>query len=397
MVSSSWRSVALALAAGLALSAPLGCLGCKKGEEASPDMGRGAGKRALSFPVEVAPITAEQVEYAVTAVGSIEAFEQVQLTARVAGAVEAVRFKEGEQVKKRQVLVEIDPARYNLAVRAARATLDRVNAAQAEADAGLGRREAEGADAVFSKEEVATWRSKATTTAAQVAEAKVALDQALLNLRDAYVRAPIDGKIQTRTVQTGQHVPVGTVLATLLRRDPLLLRFQIADADALRVKPGMEARFTVKEDGRTFSALLTSIADAADPSTRMVAVTGEVQGEGKEALRPGVFVEVNIPVGTSGGAPVVPLTAVRPSERGFLAYVVDGAVARERVLALGLRTRDGRVEVKSGLSTGERLVVRGAEALRDGAEVRIAPAGSVAASGDAARPAASGAPARSAP
>ncbi|WP_437989613.1 efflux RND transporter periplasmic adaptor subunit [Sorangium sp. So ce145] len=374
MVLQPIRVAALALVAALVF---LGSPACKKGGEASPEQGRKPAKQGLSFPVEVVPVAAERVEYAVPAVGAVEAFEQVQLTARVAGVVEAVRFMEGAEVKAGQVLVEIDPARYNLAVRAARATLDRMTATQAEAAAGLERREAEGADGVFSKEDVASWRSRAATTAAQVAEAKVAVDQALLNLRDAYVRAPIQGKIQTRTVQTGQHVPVGTVLATLLRRDPLLLRFQIPAADAPRVRPDMEARFTVKGDARTYSARLTHVADAADPATRMVAVTGEVQGEGKELLRPGTFAEVTVPVGASGDAPVIPLTSVRPSERGFLAYVVDGTTARERVLSLGLRTPDGRVEVKSGLSVGELLVARGAEALREGAQVRIAAPGSV--------------------
>jgi multidrug efflux system membrane fusion protein len=81
---------------------------------------------------------------------------------------------------------------------------------------------------------------------------------------------------------------------------------------------------------------------------------------------------VVVPVETSKGSPVVPQTAVRPSERGFLAFVVEGDKARERVLELGMRTEDGRVEVREGLKPGERLVVRGAEALRDGAAVRVA-------------------------
>jgi multidrug efflux pump subunit AcrA (membrane-fusion protein) len=68
---------------------------------------------------------------------------------------------------------------------------------------------------------------------------------------------------------------------------------------------------------------------------------------------------------------VIPQTAIRPTDRGFLAFVVEDEVARERVLELGLRTADGRVEVRSGLAAGESLVVRGAEALRDGAKVAI--------------------------
>jgi membrane fusion protein (multidrug efflux system)/multidrug efflux system membrane fusion protein len=84
---------------------------------------------------------------------------------------------------------------------------------------------------------------------------------------------------------------------------------------------------------------------------------------------------VTVPIGEARTSPVVPQTAVRPSERGFLAFVVEDSTARERVLTLGLRTEDGRVEVKSGLSAGEMLVVRGAEALRDGAKIRLAGGG----------------------
>jgi multidrug efflux pump subunit AcrA (membrane-fusion protein) len=68
---------------------------------------------------------------------------------------------------------------------------------------------------------------------------------------------------------------------------------------------------------------------------------------------------------------VIPQTAVRPSEKGFLAYVVEDGIAHERVLTLGMRTASGDVEVKSGLKVGESVVVRGAEALRDGVKVKI--------------------------
>jgi membrane fusion protein (multidrug efflux system)/multidrug efflux system membrane fusion protein len=189
------------------------------------------------------------------------------------------------------------------------------------------------------------------------------------------VKAPIPGKIQTRTVQTGQYVQPGTVLATLIRRDPLLLRFQIPEADAARVQNGMIARFQVRGDARTFTAKITHVTDAAEMTTRMVAVTGEIDDPNKEDLRPGTFAEVVVPVGENASAPVIPQTSVRPSEKGFLAYVVENGAALERVLQLGLRTADGRVEVRSGVKPGEMLVVRGAEALRDGAKVRVVPPG----------------------
>ena len=91
----------------------------------------------------------------------------------------------------------------------------------------------------------------------------------------------------------------------------------------------------------------------------------------RTSASPDVLTEVTVPI-RSVRASVIPQTAVRPSERGFLAYVIaEGDVAKERVVTLGMRTQEGRVEVKDGLAPGERLVVRGAEALRDGAQVRI--------------------------
>ncbi|MFY0577305.1 biotin/lipoyl-binding protein [Cystobacter fuscus] len=111
---------------GIALILTLAC-GKPSGEpplaaRGRPGRGRGG---PIEFPVEVEPVAARDVEYAISAVGSVEAFEQVQITARVAGVVEQVRFLEGQSVKKGQVLAEIEPTRYGIAVRAARAALDR--------------------------------------------------------------------------------------------------------------------------------------------------------------------------------------------------------------------------------------------------------------------------------
>ena len=357
-----------------AIAALVLLVACSKKDEGG---GPGGGRGKLAFPVELAPVAAERVEYAVTAVGNVDAYERVQVTARVAGVVEHVRFAEGDVVKKGQVLVEIDPARYNLAVRSAKATLERVLATQAEAKQNFERRDGAGPEGagVFSKEDVEGWRTRTRTATAQVAEARASLDEANLNLRDAYVRAPIDGKMQTRTVQTGQFVQAGTVLGTVLRRDPLLLRFPVPEADAPRLSTGLSVRFRVAGNEKDFSAKITLVADAGDPTTRMVPIVAEIDDAAKDALRPGTFADVTVPVGATEASPVIPQTAIRPSERGFLAFVVKNDVAEERVLALGMRTADGRVEVRKGLSAGETLVVRGAEPLRDGTAVRVVPPG----------------------
>ncbi|MFY0567757.1 efflux RND transporter periplasmic adaptor subunit [Archangium lansingense] len=363
-----------ALALGTGCGKPAGGAPAAQGGGKGGGKGGGPGRGPIQFPVEVRPVESRDVEYVVSAVGSVEAFEQVQITARVAGVVEQVRFMEGQAVKRGEVLAEIEPTRYSIAVRAAQASLEKAQAAKAEAESAAGRRTAanEVKPGLLPAEQIDTAEARARTAAADASAAQAALDQAELNLRDAYVKAPMEGVLQTRTVQTGQYVQPGTVLATLLRRDPLLLRFSVAESDVARLKPGMPARFTVRTDSRTYTGKISYVADAADSASRMVKVTAEVRGEEAKALRPGAFATVTVPVETAKGAPVIPQTAVRPSERGFLAFVVQDGKARERVVELGLRTADGLVEVREGLKPGEDLVVRGGEALKDGAGVRVA-------------------------
>jgi RND family efflux transporter MFP subunit len=349
----------------------------KAGKDA-PAAGKGGSKKGpQAFPVEVAEVQARDVQLVIPAVGSVDAFERVQVTARVSGVVERVRFTEGDLVKSGQLLVEIEPQRYQVAVRSAKAALLRVKASQAEAAAGLQRRQqaVEKSPGLIPAEELETWRTKGSLADAEQAEAAARYDEAALNLRDAYVRAPTTGTIETRNVQTGQYMQPGVVLATLVQRDPLLLRFQVPEADAGKLQKSMVVVFKVQGDPTEFRATLTHIAALADMTTRMVPVTGEVAPEQRDSLRPGSFAEVTASVGAVSNAPVVPEIAVRPSERGFLAYVIEEQggkpVARERIVKLGMHTSDGHVEVREGLKAGEKLVIRGGEALKEGAEVRV--------------------------
>lgn len=349
---------------------------CSKGAAETAQGGPGGGKgsrKSIEFPVEVRPVESRKVEYTISAVGSLDAFERVAVTARVAGAIERVGFSEGQIVSKGQTLVEIDPERYRVAVQAAEAALQKASAGRSEAEAGYARRQAASAKnpGLIRGEEVETWRTKVQTAAAEVAAAQAALQQARLNLRDAYVKAPVSGVIQTRTVETGQYVPVGTVLATLVRRDPLLLRFQVPEQDAQPLRTGLIARFNVAEEAEQHQARITHVAAAANQASRMVDVTAHVINPNRPELRPGAFARVTVPIGAVREAPVIPQTAIRPTERGFLAYTVENGTARARLLTLGMRTADGQVEVKDGLAPGETLVIRGAEALRDGARVKV--------------------------
>jgi membrane fusion protein, multidrug efflux system len=345
-------------------------LACSSKPAVPPQKG---GRQALVYTVDVITVEAKKVDYIVQAPGTIDAFERVQVTARVAGVVDRVLFAEGQQVKKGTPLVGIDSEHFRLATAQAKAEHDKAAATQADAEAMVARREAATKDhpGLIPGEEIASDKTKVLTAKADAEVAAEALRTAEVNLRDSSVVAPIDGIIQTRTVETGQFVQAGYVMATLLRNDPMLLHFQVEPDDAPRLKPGMTANFTMRETQRTFTARLTLVAGAADATTHMVSITGEVVAdEHKYWLRPGSFCDVTIDLGAKRDAPLIPRSAARATDHGYVAYVVEGGdTAKEHPLTLGMSTRDGWVEVRAGLKAGDTLVVRGAEALSNGAKV----------------------------
>lgn len=212
------------------------------------------------------------------------------------------------------------------------------------------------------------------TTIAERDLARAAVQVAELDLADALVRSPVAGVLQSRPIQTGQYVQPGTELATLLRRDPLLVRCRIPQMDATRLATGHRLRFRVDESGADYGAVITHLGAGADPTTRLVDLTAHVDDPQQAKLIPGSFARVTIAV-QSQESVVVPAAAIRPSERGFLAYVVrgndDDERAEERVLSLGLRTADGQVEIRKGLTPGERLIVLGAEGLSNDARITV--------------------------
>jgi len=357
----------LFLLAGMAAPA------CKVGSDSALKKPKSVNK--MAYPVTVAPLAKRQVKYNVTAPGSLEAFQQVQITARVAGAVDRVGFVEGQAVKQGDLLVTIETDRYQVAVGQAKAAADKAKAQEKAAEAALERR----TDAVaqhpglIAGEEVQTYETSVATTKADVAAALENVQVAELNLRDAYVRAPFSGVIQSRTVQAGQYLSPGSVLATLLQREPMLVRFGVTEQDAPRLKAGMVANVKLRESTNVYTSKILLVAEAADPLTRLVPVTGQVDDTQHQYwLRPGAFCEVSVPIGDARPAIVVPSISVQPTSTGNVVYTVDEKnVAHVKGVSLGMYTPEGGVEITKGLAEGDLLVIEGFEALSESAPVNI--------------------------
>ena len=202
----------------------------------------------------------------VNAVGSVDAFEQVQVTARVAGAVEQVRFAEGDVVKKGAPLVEIEVQRYQLAVRSAQAAMERAQGRRASTPSRPGAPRDAAPPRASRPRRSCRRRGRALATAmADVATAEARSRSRSSTCATRSVRAPVSGTIQTRTVETGQYVQAGSVLATLVQRDPLLLRFQVAEHEAAGLAAKMHGRPSgVRGIEQKLAAVITSVGQKAD-------------------------------------------------------------------------------------------------------------------------------------
>jgi multidrug efflux system membrane fusion protein len=333
--------------------------------------------------VRTATVAVQDVDFQIKSLGTLEPQDLVQVTAQVEGAVAEVRFHEGDHVTPQTVLLRIDPQRYRLEAERAEAAFRQARAEAERSQADLQRR-LELADSQLVAAEELT-RAKQDTaglragTEAQGAAAAIARQ----NVQHAEVRAPIAGIINTRTVDTGQFVKMGALLATLVDTSRLRLRFKVSEGESLYAKVGGVPRFRVAALGtREFEARIYHVGQVADPTTRQVEVLAWVRNPG--VLKPGFFAEVLLTGESRKAATVVPEGAVLASEQGFISYVVTDGKAVQRPVRVGLRTATGQVEILDGVKAGETVIAEGSDRLSDGVPVREATA-AAAASAEAAK------------
>jgi membrane fusion protein, multidrug efflux system len=339
--------------------------GRSQGEPARRPGGGGGG-----LSVKAVPVTRQDVVYGIRAVGSLSADEVVQVTAEVEGPVRDVSFNEGMRVSPETLLARIDPETHRLEVQRAEASFKKAEADRAQAQSELQRREQLARENLVSAEELNRARQEAERMAGEAEAAKAARDIARENQRRSDVRASRAGIVNTKTIETGQFVKSGQVLATIVDASRLRLRFMVSEGESLRARVGQDVTFRAAPVGdQTFKAKIYHVGAMADPQTRQVEVLAWVSNPG--LLKPGFFADVELASETHRNALVVPRTAVQPSEKGFVSYAVVDGKARLRTIQRGLETPDGLVEVLGGLEVGDMVVTEGSDRLADGVAVRM--------------------------
>jgi multidrug efflux system membrane fusion protein len=209
------------------------------------------------------------------------------------------------------------------------------------------------------------------TLNATVEEKEAAWKIAEDDVEKSVVHPPINGTIEKRYVTNLLYATTGMQLATIVDRSFLKLRFKVAERDASAVKEGGLVKFTVPAwPSRTFEGEVYHIEEQLDRDARTLTVFAKVTKD-INLLHSGYFAAVNIVTGSNQKAVVVPMTAVLPTEKGFVAFVVKDGKAERRVLKTGLSVTSDQLEILSGLDVGDSLVVEGSNALLDGVGVKV--------------------------
>lgn len=347
-------------------------------------------------PVSVSTVTAAPTNWTpeIEAIGTVSATNGVDLTVEVAGIVSEIAFKANDQVEEGALLVQLDDAmqRADLASAQAQARLDEANLERA---LELQRRR------VGAEVNVESARAAAEASQAAVARAQAALDQ-------KQIRAPFAGVIGISRIQLGQYITPGTVVATLQSMDVMRVDFTVPEQELPNLKIGQSVRLGLTGNDMLFNGTVQGIDPKVDPVSRLVNVRAEVtNADGK--LTPGQFVEVRVELEEEDGVIAVPQTAVVASLYGDHVFVVAPADQEEgEGTAAGSQTdgdqpdgqeaagADGQegagapslvvkqvfvetgrrsgemVEIRKGVTAGDRVVTAGQNRLNNGTPVIVA-------------------------
>jgi membrane fusion protein (multidrug efflux system) len=326
-------------------------------------------------PVEVVALKSAVVKEELLAVGSLRSNESVILRPEVSGRIAAIGFKDGQVVRKGQLLVALD------------ATLNEAEVAQAKAEFDLALSNLKRSEDLASRKFISSSAQETAASNAQVAEAKLRLAQARLS--KMRIVAPFDGAVGIRNVSLGDYVKDGTDLVNVEDVRVLKVDFRLPERNFTQIHVGQTVEVVADAlPGERWQGQIEAINPKVDANGRSLEIRARLDNTSGK-LRPGMFVRVRIIVGERQNALLVPEESIVPQGEEFYVFKVVDNVARRVPVKIGVR-RDAMVEIVQGLAAGDQVVTAGMRLSRDGQPVRIL-------TGTPIGPATGGAPAKGEP
>ena len=367
----------LAVAAGIAFCAVL-VGGCSREAPKAPAKG----------PIDVTVLTVARKDVPITAVyvAQTQSSQAVNIQARVNGFLDKRVYVEGSLVKNGQVLFQMDPKPFQAQVDAAKAAMQRNQAAFDVAKANLARTKPLAQQNALSQKDLDDAQGQYEQTAAAVEQSKAQLDTAELNLSYTTIRSPVDGVSSYAAVADGTYLsPTNAQLTTVSVLTPMWINFSVSENEMERIRNEVRSgqlklpeggRFVVEVemvDGNLFpyTGQITFADPSYNPTTGTFLLRATVNNPAG-VLRPNQYVRVRLTGAIRPNAVVVPQRSVQQSAKGHFVWVINKDDQAElRPVTVGEWKGEGWL-IAEGLNDGERVVVDGGVRLTSGAAVKAA-------------------------
>jgi len=339
---------------------------------------RGGGRSREAVPVLVATAQQKAIPIQIRAVGNGEPFATVSVKSQVTGVLMQAHFKEGQNVKKGQLLFTIDPRPFEAAVKQAEANLAR-DVAQLQNAREQARRYAELLKKQYvSQEQYDQIRTNADALESVVDADKAAVENVKVQLSYCYIYSPIDGQVGSLLVNEGNLVRVndGTPLVVINQLSPINVTFSVPEQHLANIKRHMatgalkvDARFP-SDEGRPEQGNLAFVDNAVDRVTGTIKLKAEFKNSARR-LWPGQFINVAVTLSTQADAVVIPSEAVQVGPEGQQVFIVkEDKRVEVRSVTVG-QTQEGEAVIVKGLAAGELVVREGQFLLGPGSQVDI--------------------------
>ncbi len=343
--------------------------------------GRGgpAAMANIPQPVQVATATQGEMPIVLSALGTVTPLANVTVKTQLSGYLQSVSFQEGQIVRKGDVLAQIDPRPYQVALENAEGTHARDAALLATARLDLKRYQTLLAQDSIASQTVDTQASLVKQYEGAVKTDQAAIDSAKLNLTYARITAPVSGRVGLRQVDPGNYVTPGDTngIVVITQLQPMSVIFTTSEDNLpqilKQVNAGQKLSVTAYNRNNTVpleTGSLATLDNQIDTSTGTVKLRANFDNK-EGMLFPNQFVNTRLLVDVMRNATIVPTSAVLTGSIGQFVYVVkpDNTVTVRKVTVGPV---DGeRTSIVSGVSLGERVVTDGSDRLREGAKISI--------------------------
>ena len=334
---------------------------------------------ATLAPVQAATATSESVPRYLTGLGTIAAANTVTVRSRVDGQLLSIHFQEGQQVKAGDLLAQIDPSQFKVALAQAQGQLAKDNATLANARRDLARYQQLVKTNLISRQELATQQSLVVESAGTVKADQAAVASAQLQLDWTRITAPIDGRVGLKQVDIGNQISSGdtTGIVVLTQTHPIDLVFTLPESDIATVVQVQKAGKTLSVEAwdrtnkqKISTGSLLSLDNQIDATTGTIKLKARFNNL-DDALFPNQFVNARMLVDTEQDAVVIPTAALQMGNEGHFVWVLnsENKVSKHTVTP-GIQDSQ-KVVINAGLSAGDRVVTDGIDRLTEGAKVEV--------------------------